>query len=206
MDRILSRFFELENAGAKLILATALSQQPYLKYESSGGHIFYRLNNVEGLFELLGAKPNSIKPTMTHQYLVNFASGDARDRAASMLQDITLDDKIVLEVVKDKDESLYFGCQIRTPVGSDTTLSLSSNPSSRSLKFFELFYQLDSVKSGCHHPDGALWFKTGSHKKHYSKASILDIFPTVLDYFDIDPSTCSIGQPGHSLISRMTTS
>ena len=36
------------------------------------------------------------------------------------------------------------------------------------------------MKSGCHHPDGVLWFKTGRHEVHSDKCSVLDVLPTVV--------------------------
>ena len=35
------------------------------------------------------------------------------------------------------------------------------------------------MKSGCHHPDGMLWFATGDGRDA-GRCSILDVFPSIL--------------------------
>ena len=49
MDRLLGEFLKFESSGCTLMLASALSQQPYLKYEHAGGQNFYRPRNVAAL-------------------------------------------------------------------------------------------------------------------------------------------------------------
>jgi hypothetical protein len=49
-----------------------------------------------------------------------------------------------------------------------------------------LFYALPHTKSATHHPDSILWWKTGEHGVHKEPCSILDILPTVSEYFGLD--------------------
>ena len=44
---------------------------------------------------------------------------------------------------------------------------------------------IDATRSGFHHPDGALWIRTGTHAVHPDPVSVLDVFPTLLDHFGV---------------------
>ncbi|MCI0408956.1 MAG: hypothetical protein L0191_10390, partial [Acidobacteria bacterium] len=55
--------------------------------------------------------------------------------------------------------------------------------------FFDLFYQMEGIKSGMHHPDGLLWIRT-PEKKHSvteEKIPLTAIAPTLLAFFGIEP-------------------
>lgn len=200
MDKLLAKFIELEKQGATLVLMTALSQQPFLKWESIQGQHFYRPKAVERLLEIANVRHTSLQPVMTHQYMVRFDNQNDREGAMTSLSAIKWDGKQVFQIDESEDDSIYVGCQIRTVVPTDAMLSLSSNSNSE-LPFYDIFYKIDATKSGCHHPDGVLWIKTGHHQRYERKVSILDIFPTTLDYFGIqNTSPDRLEMQGRSLM------
>jgi hypothetical protein len=79
--------------------------------------------------------------------------------------------------------ALYFGCQIatRTDMGSEIVDGLTNAP----IRFGDLFYKIEAMKSGRHHPDGCLWIQTGRHALHANKVSILDILQTQLEMLGV---------------------
>lgn len=176
MDDLLGRFFELEREGAMLVFATALSQQPFLRYESVGGQRFYRPRKIEELLLLLGVQALSVEPTMTHQFNLRCApaQGDEVERA---LKSLRYEGEPVFGVQREAEGQFYFGCQLRQAVPDDAQLTFGSRNAPR--RFDEIFYLIDGLKSGRHHPDGVLWFKTGQPREHAEKVSILDVFPTL---------------------------
>lgn len=198
MDHLLDRFMRLADDDTILVLATALSQQPFLKYESIGGQRFYRPRRIEALFNLVGIRPTSIEPVMTHQFMARFGTvGQAQD-AKRVLSAMQVDGQTVFGFDAASEQSIYFGCHIRTPLAQDA--SLLTGEDAKSLPFFDLFYEIEALKSGCHHPDGCLWIRRGKHVVHKEKVSILDVFPTILDLFGLDQSGCM----GRSLASPPT--
>lgn len=203
MDRLLERFLKMERDGILLILLSALSQQPFLKYEKIGGQRFYRLKDVDGFLKRLGLTPSSSRPVMTHQYLLHFPDQETRDHATKRLRQVSVDGEVAFQVDPMDGNKLYFGCQIRSHLGTDARLSIFQTHHSYPA-FFDVFYQIDGIKSGCHHPDGILWFKTGQHTQHAGKTSILNIFPTVLECYGVEQHGKSeTGQNGVSLIPKM---
>ena len=196
MDALLGKFMALAGDNTTLMFATALSQQPYLKYEAVGGHRFYRPLDVIKLLRRLHIAPERIEPVMTHQFVARFRSGPEAEDAKRRLAAVTCDGQSVFGFDDADTGSIYFGCQLRTQLSPDTMLDLGGNEPP--VRFFDLLYQIEGMKSGRHHPDGCLWIRRGNHRVTDAKVSILDVLPTVLAFFDV-PATAF---PGHSLLGK----
>ncbi len=178
MDRLLGGFFRLAGNETHLILATAMSQQFYLKKEASGGQRFYRPRSVEKLLEDLEIECESIHPIMAHEYLVSFKTDEEAQAAKEKLRAVACEGEPVFQFDTSDPGTVYFSNQISRPLPEDVELSLGSG---RRVPYSDVFYLMDEMKSGFHHPDGVLWFRNGSHRVHERKVSVLDIFPTILD-------------------------
>ena len=65
---------------------------------------------------------------------------------------------------------------------------LQGGSNGRSTPFFRLFYQVESLKSGMHHPDGILWMRIPGIRPSVSreKVSLRDLPPTILSMFGIE--------------------
>lgn len=187
MDRLLGELMNLAGADTRVVFATALSQQPYLKYEHIGGHNFYRPRSIDQLFAKLGIRPVSVQPVMTHQFLAQFENEAMAQKAKQALLSLMVDDTPVFGFDSGTPGSLYFGSQIRTVLPSDTVLKAAGS-SGFEVKFTDLFYKIEGLKSGRHHPDGCLWIETGAHGKPSEKVSILDILPTVSKLLNVSVS------------------
>jgi hypothetical protein len=193
MDKLVGQFMRIAGDDTMLMFATALSQQPYLKYESVGGHRFYRPRDVAKLLSRLGINPVKVEPVMTHQFLARFASEADAQEAKFRLERARSDAGPVFGIDSSDAKSVYFGCQLRQKVEKDAWVQFGNDDR---CKFFELFYEMEGIKSGRHHPDGCLWIRNGHHRIAADKVSILDILPTILDFFDIS----SRGYAGRSLL------
>jgi hypothetical protein len=67
-----------------------------------------------------------------------------------------------------------------------------------------VFLLIPHTKSGIHHPDSVMWFKTGQHRVHADRASILDMFPTLLDYYGVSMAPRDgLERRGQSLVDRL---
>lgn len=198
MDRMIARLETLaDRHGARLVFMTALSQQPFLKHEEKGGQHFYRLHDVEAMFARLGVAYRQVDPTMTHQYLVTFVDEATETLARARLEALRLEDgRRVFGIGKKTLEGLYFGCELFTVI-VPTTL-LVDDATGHSFPFKDLFYKIDAIKSGRHHTDGALWFRTGTASVHAERVSLLDVYPTFLDMAGAAPPAPD--RRGHSLV------
>lgn len=71
MDSILGDFAKLEADGVTFVLATALSQQPYLEAEGRGGQYFYRPRDIGGFPAEFGIVNDELLSIMAHQYMIH---------------------------------------------------------------------------------------------------------------------------------------
>ena len=122
---------------------------------------------------------------MTHQFVLSFEDPSKRDSAFDKLSAITCEGENVFDLRKHLDASIHMGSQLRQPINQNTMIELIPG-SGEFTRFYDLFYLLDQTKSGHHHPEGIFWFKTGHGMRHQRKVSILDVFPTILDFFEVD--------------------
>lgn len=197
LDRTLGRLLKLARAqNATVMFLTALSQQPFLRHEEFGGQHFYRLHNVDSFLAGLGVVVEDVAPTMTHQYLARFASAEEAQSARARLAALRIEGHPVFGFpsIEAAPGALYFGCQISARTPSETQVFNDATGEVRA--FGELFYRIDAIKSGRHHPDGCLWIETGRHRVHDERPSILDVLPTQLEMLGVPAPA---GLPGRSL-------
>ena len=192
MDRLLHQFFSLTDPQTVIILCSALSQQPFLNRESRGGQHFYRLRDPAGFLRLIGVTPTLVEPIMTHQYMLRFRDRSEAVQAMVVLQSIRLGNDRVFGIELSADDSLSLGCQIFDRVEIDTELTGCGGYNNK-LRFFDILYPIDAVKSARHHPEGVLWIRNGVPRVHREHASILDIAPTIYDLMGVRPSTALSG-------------
>lgn len=185
MDALMGEFMEFARRNdATLMFSTALSQQPFLKYEATGGQNFYRPHDVDGLLRELGIQYTDCLPVMTHQYQMIFSSSDDRLLAEQAFSKLYFGDRQVFEFTSSDPNKLYFGCQINRSVPQDAVINMAGKENG-AISFYKWFYKIDGLKSGRHHPDGCFWIQTGTHSVSQHKVSILDILPTVLSAFSV---------------------
>lgn len=201
MDRLVAKLMTLgEDQQARLVLATALSQQPFLRYENSGGQRFYRFKDIDGFCDALGLPFRSLEPVMTHQYLAHCDTPEEEARAKEALEGLTCDGERALLVETAAKGGLYFGCRITRAIALDRVLD--GLPAGMPSRLGDHLYRIDAMKSGRHHPLGALWIETGHHRRAADPVSILDIFPTMADLLNCRSERPLAGAQGESLIAR----
>ena len=77
MDELIGRFLKLAGQDATLIFCTGLSQQPYLKAESTGGRHYYRIIGPNVFHERLGIESEfEYNPVMSDQAILRFKGED----------------------------------------------------------------------------------------------------------------------------------
>lgn len=203
MDKLVGDFLELaQQTGARLMFMTALSQQPFLKHEAKGGQKFYRLHDVERFFRQWEITWKEVSPTMTNQYLVQFENSEQQQRAFAQLDGFVMENgQRVIDIREADKGGLYFGCGLHGSVPSDA--QVIHEPSGKRAKFSDVLYAIDMMKSGCHHPQGALWIAGGQGQAIPGDASILDVYPTILDLLGV-PQPVGSGRRGTSLMPYLS--
>jgi hypothetical protein len=158
MDRVVGQAMELVGDDGCLVLTTALSQQPMLIHEEHGGRQIFRHRDIGQLLDFAGVAPGwQYEPVMSQQFLLNFADEAAASSAALLIEGLRTDDGHQLMWARRQGKQLDSGCMIDQPPGPDS--QVISPASNRSLPFAEMFYPLEALRSGMHHPDGVFWIK-----------------------------------------------
>lgn len=198
MDKLLGRFLELESRGVMLILSTALSQFA----DTAALRNYYRPRNVEQMLESVGIRCEQVLPVMSEQFSARFANAAQTEDAKTKLSALHFLGKRLFDFGRAPENHLFFGCNIQTEVARDAVIDEWPGGGR---KFFEIFSKIPHTRSGQHHPDSVLWFKTGDHRVHEGRVSILDVLPTIMSHFgvprdDYDPQR---RLPGRDLLPVM---
>ena len=190
MDHLVGRAFDLADAKTTIVMATALSQQPCLRFEAHGGKFFYRPLDFGRLVSFAGVvDPYTVSPVMAHQFHLYFETPEAAERAAERLARVRYQERQALAAVCNGC-GVFVGCRIYEPLPRDAGLNLPGT--AEETPFFELFYQVDGVKSGMHHPDGMLWIRTPArrHAVHAQHVPLATVAPTLLE-------RCGVPRPSY---------
>lgn len=190
MDGIVGEALDLASDGrTTLVLASALGQQPCLVYEDIGGKTFYRARTLERLLEFAGVpSPHEVQPVMSEEFHVHFRSEEAAKEGYRLLSGFRVNGKPAMNVQLAK-SSVYAGCRIWEKLDKDAVLEHTE--AGTSIPFFRLFYQVESLKSGMHHPDGILWIREPgtASRSEPKRVPLVSVAPTVLSMFGLEPST-----------------
>ena len=187
MDEMVGRFLDLAGSDATLIFSTALSQQPCLIYEEGGGKRAYRPRDFEKLIAFAGVtEKHTIAPVMAEQFYVHCENeADARAAEAKMAA-LRVNGEPAMWLTP-QGPSVFAGCVIHSDVAEDAILT-TEGPQ-KNAKFFDLFYSMEGMKSGMHHPDGMFWIRTPErdHAEFPGTVPLTSVAPTLLSLFDLTP-------------------
>jgi len=189
MDVLLGRVLDMIDSTTTLVLASALSQQPCLTYEHQGGKAFYRPRSFARLFAFAGVNGyTSVAPVMAHQFHLEFDSADSARAAAARLRAIRVGDRHAI-VAEPNGAQLFAWCPITTAVESSARLSTESNGVERTEDFFSIFFKVEGIKSGMHHPDGLFWIRrsTAEHYRCEQPVELDLVAPALLRELGIAP-------------------
>ena len=151
MDRLVGKFIELAGKDTTLVFCTAISQQPYLAYEEKGGRQVYRPSNFEAFVRFAGvSEPFKVAPVMAHQFHVYLESEQAAQRAETQLKALTVEWPSGHGGHPDRAADFLRLPYLRQPAANQQLVS--SAKTGKSANFFDLFYKIEGLKSGMHHP------------------------------------------------------
>lgn len=204
MDQLLAAFLDLAGDDVTLILATALSQQPCVKYEEQGGAHFYRPKDFRLLSAFAGVQsPHEVAPVMTHQFHVEFGSEQEAVDAERRFGAVRVGERQALEVRRTGSQ-VFVGCRVYSLLADDTQLDAEG----RSGRFFDVFYRIDAMKSGMHHDEGLLWVRTPArtHAVVPGKVPLASVAPTLLQLFGVTPPKHMAAAPVESLLAQPVAS
>jgi hypothetical protein len=194
MDKLIGKALALAGSETTILFCSALSQQPYLKMETSGGKHFYRPHHFTDFVDFVGLQGVcKVAPVMSEQFHIYFETEEAARRGAELLTKLKLDGRDAF-VVRREGTDVFTGCLVFEQISGQAKLEVAGTE--RSKPFFDLFYQADCVKSGMHHPDGILWIQTPerAHRTIPGHVPLRSVAPTILRLLGV-PIPASMPSP-----------
>lgn len=85
-DKILGDYLGLVGRGARMVVATGLTQLPYDRIK-----FYYRLRRHADFFEKLGIKFARVLPRMTRDFEIIFSTAEDTEKAAKILDDVKIE-------------------------------------------------------------------------------------------------------------------
>ncbi len=188
MDKLVGKFLQLADSQTTLILCTGLSQQPCFTYEDIGGKHLYRPRRFEDLLTFAGVYSSYVcSPVMAEEFFIRFDNEQDAYVAEQRLASLQVEQRSVMRLKRQGSE-IYASCGIFDRLAENAVLRVAH--SGVSIPFFKVFYQIEDIKSGMHHPDGILWIRKPilNHAVHADNVSLLSIAPTILNILEV-PTT-----------------
>ncbi len=185
MDRLIGRIMDMAGDDATILFATAISQQPYLRFENQGGKHIYRPTDILRFAKWAGIQDvRQSNPVMAEQFWLEFATHQQVEAAAAVMDAITVDGEKAF-TVEVEDTALFTGFCIRKKIAQDAVMVSPANGAS--IRFFDLLYAIEGMKSGMHHQDGLLWIRDPRVPRSSNpRVALESIAPTVLQLLDVD--------------------
>jgi len=179
MDRLIGACLRLAGPATTVVLCTALSQQPCLSYESAGGKTFYKPTDAERLFAFAGVEaPYRYAPLMSEEFHVYAETEAAAREIAAGLCALRVAGRPAMRA-RSEGAEVFAGCILFDELDADARLQVSGT--AKTARFFDLFYGVDTKKSGMHHPDGMLWIRTPERRHRAGgRVPLRAVAPTLL--------------------------
>jgi hypothetical protein len=185
MDGLMGRMLKLVGDEAIVILATALSQQPCLRFEEKGGKHGYYVKDYPQLLKFAGIQhAHRVAPVMSGQFWVHLENDEAAAEVQGRLSALRVGGELAIRTRREG-TSVFASCCVFKGLEQDAVLHTENGE--QSTPFFGLFYASDITKSAMHHPDGILWIRH-PHKQHSvrsEKVGLIRIAPTILDMLGV---------------------
>jgi hypothetical protein len=178
MDGLVGRFLDQLGEKVSIVFCTALSQQPCLLYEESGGKTGYRPKDFDRFVQFAGyTGPVKAVPVMAEEFHLLFESEQEATAALRKLTALRVDNEPLLRL-RQSGKELFAGCGIYRQLDASAVIRREDGESK---PFFDLLYQFVGLKSGMHHPDGAFWVRLPAkeHVVHPEKVALNRVAGTI---------------------------
>jgi hypothetical protein len=196
MDRLVGQTLELAGPDTTVVFCTALSQQPCTIYDEKGGKTFFRARDFAEFLPAVGiSAPCKVAPVMSQQFHLDFETEDASRDAEAKLGALELAGRGPVMYVVRKGTSVFAGCTIAQAVDAEARINIRGTD--RTLRFFDLFYAVDLLKSGMHHRDGMFWIRTPQrrHLVNPDRVPLIQVAPTLLQLMGLPQPATMPGLP-----------
>ena len=150
-DELLGRVIKLAHRDTLVVVASGLSQVPYVLKENEGGLCYYRLMNHATFLQALEINFLEVKPLMSRDWLVYFEDDTSAEHYSLILKSLTVDAASLFNVSRHAAHSVFVETRFSSPAGSHTRVH---DPIRKKDAMFGDHFALTAIKSGHHRGEG----------------------------------------------------
>jgi len=180
-DKLLGECLKLQDDNTAIMFCTALSQERFTKEVKN----YYHINSLDSFLQAFGVRQQvEYMPVMAEQFHLECKTADEALRNYEMKSDeyFHSGSKRVLSA-KLQERKVTVKCRCSRDVTPDT--QIVNIQDGTELRFGDIFYKMDDIKTGIHNPTGMLWY-CGKDIEPVTVAKPIeleDIKPMIMDYF-----------------------
>jgi hypothetical protein len=139
-------------------------------------------------------EPHTYSPVMSEQFHVYLTNDMDAERAQQRLAALRVNDRPLMRPHREDGHAVFGGVTVFDAIADDAVVT---DGDGKTALFYELFYQSETVKSGMHHPDGALWIRTPRREHHVEdeRVPLRAIAPTMVRMLGLDVPAFMTAEP-----------
>lgn len=187
MDEIIGSIFKMveKDKDTLVIIASGLSQEPYIEKEAIGGMNYYRLKDHEAFAGLVGLDASyEVFPLMSRDWQIKYQDERTRLEALRKLTGLTIKGQPLFNIKEDTEGFIF----VETKFYQGNTKGeeiLDAN--GKSVALFDDVFSNIAIKSGHHCGEGNLWLSKGGFSPilHQHSFPLTDLHQLTLDALGI---------------------
>lgn len=182
-DRIIQQALTLaKDPNTLVIIASGLSQQPFLDKENEGGMNYYRLYQHQQFINQLGLTHCRALPLMSRDWQLT-ADPTALYQAQLFLSALTVNQEPLFKVEQNSPTTLFIETAITRNIPAETPIL---NSQGQPIAAFGQYFHRTAVKSGHHDGNGSLWISQ-KPQNFSTELPLTDLYSLTLTAFGINP-------------------
>lgn len=154
-DRVIGKILNLvDRSDTLLVIASGLSQIPFVEKEFQGGMNYYRLRNHKQFIQHIGLHHIEVYPLMSRDWRIRSDDVAKLEYAIRILNGLTVAGKNLFKITHNQPDCLFIETAIEKQIANDTDIvDCDGKPI---IKFGNAFMNI-AIKSGHHNGIGNLW-------------------------------------------------
>jgi hypothetical protein len=155
-DKILGKILDRYEGDSNvcILVATALSQVPYLEKEIEGGMNYYRLNSHQDFLNRVGLDGLKAYPLMSRDWQIECDSETSLIEAETVLAGLNIGNDFLFQVSRNSSSSLFIETKVTRKFNVDEPIL---NKNGHIVGIFSEVFTRVAVKSGHHSSVGYVW-------------------------------------------------
>ena len=162
-DKILSKILSYQDEDTLIMIASGLSQVPFVEKEKEGGFNYYRLKNHDRFVKFLGFDNARVFPLMSRDWQIVYNSAEEMQKIRTVLEGLFVADEALFQIDSNREGSLFIETTVTKKLKSKDVIVQKNGTE---LGRFDDWFQNIAIKSGHHVGKGCFWVSEAEARKN----------------------------------------